>query len=536
MINFSFIILFHNNSHTDIVIDAIKEQMIEGDEIIIVNDHSEKSYLSVLKRFGNDIKLVHSDCTGNRSYNRNFGAKYAKNEYLMFVDGDIILLPYAVNALRITMQQGYVGAVGNVIRSNNTPNQMNILTGIDYMELFKNKLNIQNFIDLSIIDDRRQAHIIDKIATDSLWEYFFTAYCAVKKSVYETIGGFDTRFKGWGVEDYEFGYRLKFVGKLEYNNSAYGVHVPHERNLYRCLLSNRINLYRFLGIYPRNEIELHMTFGNSLRAQISMDFIKKSVMEKNTYIFDFPKENNTICINELTREFPNGCVKFTGVDNEEHILELFGLALPFRNKNFECAYLSENIFIYPESFASLILSEALRLAKKVHIIKVKDPLRIHWREEQISGLTRISKSNRIVYMASGLCDFNLIDCGEYYDVNGGFAEIMNDNFVVPENFYLPEIFEKTNADYLLLNLTNATLPSDLKDEIERTYNLNILDIYNPSISFMPNKIVLSNELAGDLYRIHTPIVYVIPQNSTIDKTDRWWQNSFRDKDIIFQKT
>ena len=114
MINFSFIILFHNNSHTDIVIDAIKEQMIEGDEIIIVNDHSEKSYLSVLKRFGNDIKLVHSDCTGNRSYNRNFGAKYAKNEYLMFVDGDIILLPYAVNALRITMQQGYVGAVGNV--------------------------------------------------------------------------------------------------------------------------------------------------------------------------------------------------------------------------------------------------------------------------------------------------------------------------------------------------------------------------------------------------------------------------------------
>ena len=49
MINFSFIILFHNNSHTDIVIDAIKEQMIEGDEIIIVNDHSEKSYLSVLK-------------------------------------------------------------------------------------------------------------------------------------------------------------------------------------------------------------------------------------------------------------------------------------------------------------------------------------------------------------------------------------------------------------------------------------------------------------------------------------------------------
>lgn len=536
MINFSFIILFHNNSHTDVVIDAIMEQMIEGDEIIVVNDHSDQKYLSILNRFGNDIKLIHSNRAANRSYNRNFGAKYATNDYLLFVDGDIILLPYSVTALRITMQQGYVGSVGNVIRSNNTPNQMNVLTGIDYMNLFASKLEIQDFIALSIIDDRRQAHIIDKIATDSLWEYFFAAYCAVKKSVFEKIGGFDTRFKGWGVEDDEFGYRLKSVGKLEYNNSAYGVHVPHQRDLYKCLLSNRINLYRFLGKFPKNEIELHMTFGNSLKAQTSMNFIKKSIIEKNTQIFNFPKEKNIICINELTREFTDGYVKFIGANYDEHVLELLGLALPFSNKNFDCAYLSENIFIYPEFFVSLILSEALRVAKKVHIIKVKVPLRIHWREEQVCGLTRISTSNRIVYMPSGLCDFNLIDCGDYYEINGGFAETMNDNFVVPENFYMPEIFEVTKKDYLLLNLTNAALPCATKEVIECKHNLKILDVYNPSVSFKTGKIALSQELAGDLYRLHTPIVYVIPKDCEIDKSDIWWSNSFRDNDIIFQKT
>lgn len=536
MTNFSFIILFHNNSHTDIVIDAIMEQMIEGDEIIVVDDHSEQEFLSSLERFGNNILLIHSDRTANRSYNRNYGAKYAQNDYLLFVDGDIILLPYAVASLRITMQQGYVGAVGNVIRSNNTPNQMNVLTGIDYMKLFENKLSVQDFIDLSIIDDRRQAHIIDKIATDSLWEYFFTAYCAVKKSVFEEIGGFDTRFKGWGVEDDEFGYRLKSAGKLEYNNSTYGVHVPHARDLYKCLLSNRINLYRFLGKFPRNEIELHMTFGHSLKAQTSMVFIKKSVIEKGTAIFNFPKGKNIICINEITNDFPNGYVKFTDNDNKEHILELLGLALPFRNKNFDCAYLSENIFVYPEFFASLILSEALRLAKKVHILKVEQPLRIHWREEQICGLTRISTSNRIVYMASGLCDFNLTDCGDHYEINGGFAEIMNDNFVVTENFYLPEVFDERANDYILLNLTNVTLPCAVKEKIERKYNLTIIDIYNPAVSFKSGKVILSQELAGDLYHLHTPIVYVVPQGCEIDKNDIWWRNSFRENDIIIQKT
>ena len=42
MIHFSFIVLFHNNSDTDRVVDSILKEFIAGDEIIVVDDHSEK--------------------------------------------------------------------------------------------------------------------------------------------------------------------------------------------------------------------------------------------------------------------------------------------------------------------------------------------------------------------------------------------------------------------------------------------------------------------------------------------------------------
>ena len=535
MINFSFVVLFHNNSHTDKVIQSILEQMVNNDEIIVVNDNSTSQNLKMFDKFGDKIFMVHSNKSGNRAYNRNLGAQFAKNEYLLFVDGDVLLLPNAVNAMRIAMEQGFVGAVGNVIKGNNTPEQMSLLTGKNYMKMFDGEPSLRDFIDLSIIDDRRQQYLTDKIVCNSLWEYFFTAYCAITKQAFIKIGGFDTRFQGWGVEDDEIGFRLNNLGKLEYCQAAYGVHIPHARDLYKCLISNRINLYRFLAKSPCNEIEIHMTFGNSASAQSSLQYIKNTIIENNSYIYEFPSEKGQIYINELTKEYPNGYVKVVGDNGDVQILHLLGLALPYKNKQFECAVLTENIFIYPEFFVALIIQEVLRIAKKVHILKVKDSKRIKWRSEHVKGLSRISTSGRIVYSASGLCDFNITERENYYEVDSGLAQNMNDNFEVPENFYMPRIFDQQPKRYLLLNLTNKQIAPRVIKRIEADNAIKIHDVYNIFVSFGRKKVKLSDIIAGDLYRLHTPIVYLIPQECEIDRDDIWWKFSFRADDIVLKE-
>lgn len=534
MINFSFIVLFHDNNSTDYVIDSILRETIDGDEIIVVNDHSQKENLQMLERFQKSIKIVHSDQKGNRGYNRNYGALYAQKEYLLFVDGDVIFLPNAIMSMRESMERGNIGAVGNVVCSSNTIPQMNLITGIDYLNLLRTDLSWERIIKLGLLYDHRQHYIYDKIALNNIWEYFYTAYCAVKKSIFDEIGGFETAFVGWGVEDDELGYRLHLKGSLEYNQSAFGVHVPHMRNLYQCLISNRINLYRFLAKYPSNELEIHMTYGNSVKIDMTLDYIRNNLISAQTSVFDFPYVKNCIYINELTEKYPNGHVCFYDTNLNKHILELFGIALPFKNDNFDIAFCTENLFIYPEAFVVTILTEMLRIAREVRIIKIPTPLRIVWNPTLISGLTHISTAGRIVYSSTKICDFDIIDCDEYYKITDGIVAKLNDHFVVNENFYHPEYFKREPMHYLLINLTSNKISDEKLKNYMSQNQIIIYSCYDVSIDLTDKEIRLTNVLYGDLYRIHTPMIYLIPENYQIIKDDKWWDFSFRKNDLIIQ--
>lgn len=536
MINFSFIVLYHDNNSTDYVIESILSEFIFGDEIIVVDDHSQIENLHIFDRFNDSIRIVHSDRVGNRGYNRNYGASFASKDYLLFVDGDIIFLPSAILKMRESMERGNVGAVGNVICSSNTIPQMNLITGIDYLNLIQTNLNWGNMAKLGLLHDRRQLHLFDKIALNSIWEYFYTAYCAVKKSIFDEIGGFETAFVGWGVEDDELGYRLHLHGNLEYNQSAYGVHAPHMRNLYRCLVSNRINLYRFLAKYPSNELELHMTYGNSVKVHLALDYIKDQLKKAETSIFNFEYENNCIYINELTEQFPNGYVCFKDTKSNRHILELYGIALPFKNKNFKIAFCTDNLFIYPETFLVSILSEMLRVSSEIRIIKTHTPKRIIWNNELIKGLSHISTAGRIVYYSTRICDFDIIDCGSYYKITDGIIAKLNENFFLSENFYHPEFFEKQPEHYILINLTSETISPEKVTVIMKRYNIIIDSCYNITVNLDNKDIRLTHILYGDLYRLHTCMIYLIPLGYHIIKDDKWWDYSFRKNDLIIQNT
>lgn len=97
-------------------------------------------------------------------------------------------------------------------------------------------------------------------------------------------------------------------------------------------------------------------------------------------------------------------------------------------------------------------------------------------------------------------------------------------------------FYKRTSHYLLINLTSKSLSTNELIQIEQEHSITIDNCYNVTVELPHKDIRLSNVLYGDIYRIHTPIIYVIPSGYCILKDDKWWNYSYRSKDVIYQKS
>lgn len=91
------------------------------------------------------------------------------------------------------------------------------------------------------------------------WAVFWSGNISVSRTALQRAGGFDHRFKGWGIEDIEVGYRLVQSGyTLTLSRAAWAVHVPHEVDEAKRRREQTVNARRFLQKYPTMEIELFL--------------------------------------------------------------------------------------------------------------------------------------------------------------------------------------------------------------------------------------------------------------------------------------
>ena len=97
-LRFSIVITSYNQRK--FIRDAVKSAVLlrnDNKEIIVVDDGSTDGSQQVLARYGDAIRLVCRDKNGNCSVARNTGAALARGKYLVFLDGDDALLPWALD-------------------------------------------------------------------------------------------------------------------------------------------------------------------------------------------------------------------------------------------------------------------------------------------------------------------------------------------------------------------------------------------------------------------------------------------------------
>jgi len=97
-IRFSIVIACYNQeAFIRETVESALSQSFPDKEIIVVDDCSSDNTANLLRTFGGSIKLAVLTENGGVYTSRNHGASLAEGEYLVFLDGDDVLMPWALD-------------------------------------------------------------------------------------------------------------------------------------------------------------------------------------------------------------------------------------------------------------------------------------------------------------------------------------------------------------------------------------------------------------------------------------------------------
>lgn len=510
-IRISAIILCHNTRGIELCVESIAPQLYAQDELIVVDDHSSTEFWSrtpfKLPACGRVIRMPGTG--GNRSKNRNFGAKNAQNNILVFIDGDILVSEHAMELLRAAyMQYADVAYIGTEHGMKFNLCQAQLYYGReDYVRLLASPQERERLYHDPLFADWRGDDLRDPEDKPYFWLRFYTSFCAVRKDIFWRAGGFDETFQAWGAEDVDLGYRISQMGGIGYLSQMHSIHIPHPRDSFRNELTNRKNTYYMLSKYLDWKFEALVVFGSSPKMLRTMGAIFQYIQTMTLTPMDIQKRPDTLYV-----DAPCLVTWFDGEENETRA-SMTGMAIPTRNHSFAHVIISEHIFLYPEIIAVRILQEALRVGETVLLQRSEGFSRIAW--DCVDSITGIPFP-RICRYAHELFDFQ-------------FEERDERTWVVRSHVYqvTPDPWRQTDAagpegeSVVLLNLSHRE-DSAAADRYLDAGGQEVLAVYHfPPYIGPEGTILLCESIPGDFSRMNSILVYCVDDLASVGDREQW---------------
>ena len=180
-------------------LDSIYNSTYKNFEVIVVDDCSSDDSVKIAKKY--HCKLIKLKNNSGPAKARNSGAKKAKGDILFFTDCDVVLNNDVLEKV--------------VLRFKKNPDLVSIV-GIYSIDP-ANDGRFAWFASLQKYSNWIKAKKLTKAP-------FRTEIGAIKKKVFEEVGGFDTKYKKADVEDYEFGYRVSKKYDILLDRTIQGKH------------------------------------------------------------------------------------------------------------------------------------------------------------------------------------------------------------------------------------------------------------------------------------------------------------------------
>ena len=230
----SLIITTYNRPDAlNFVLQSVKNQTILPDEVIIADDGSsnETSFLIEEYRIKSNLNIIHSwqeDKGFRLARSRNKAILLAKSEYIIQIDGDMVLHKNFVSDHIKNASKGFFIQGSRVLLNETVTN-----------EALKNMTQKFSFFQVGISNRKNSLHsnILSKALSFSSIKIAGIRGCNMSyfKNDFLRVNGFNNLIEGWGREDTEFVVRLFNLG-IRRKNLKFGAIQYH---LWHGLENNR---------------------------------------------------------------------------------------------------------------------------------------------------------------------------------------------------------------------------------------------------------------------------------------------------------
>lgn len=193
-------------------------------EVIVIDDGSDndnkKYILSLFPNLKISYKYFPRSEKSGSSFARNKGIELSKGEYLIFLDCDQMVQPDFVEShlkfFSVSINPHFVLQLGA---------RRNLDQGQDYTQPSLDTL--KGTIDIRELLFETYSENMALITT--AWHLAVSHNFSVSRRAIDRFGAFDEGFKGWGLEDCEFGYRMTKAGlNICFNPNIQAYHQYHE--------------------------------------------------------------------------------------------------------------------------------------------------------------------------------------------------------------------------------------------------------------------------------------------------------------------
>ena len=221
-----------------LVLRSIEGQITLPYEVIIADDGSTNDTKEVVTSFQekSDIRVIHSwqaDSGFRAAKSRNKAISQSNSDYIILIDGDVILHPEFINDHINNAQSSYFVQGSRVLLTQDKTKQTLDQQKINFSLLSNGLQNRKNAIHSNSLSRlfSNKKNTLRGIRSCNL---------AFFKQDFISVNGFNNEFEGWGREDSEFIMRLlnSGINRKNIRFNAIQFHLWHNENIRNSLEKN----------------------------------------------------------------------------------------------------------------------------------------------------------------------------------------------------------------------------------------------------------------------------------------------------------
>ncbi len=241
----SLIITIYNRPDAlKLVLKSVLKQHRLPHEIVVADDGSGEETTDVIREAAKNspVPILHAwqDDDGFRAaMSRNRAAAMSSGEYIVMIDGDMVLHPLFIKDHMEAAEPGTFVQGSRVLLSEEATKEAIIKSQISFSIFSKSIKNRKNALRCTLLSSlfSRKSRSLKGIRTCN--------FALFRKDLL-TVNGFDNRFVGWGREDSEFAARLLNSGMVrkDLRFAAIAYHLYHKESTREALKENDRRLER----------------------------------------------------------------------------------------------------------------------------------------------------------------------------------------------------------------------------------------------------------------------------------------------------